>query len=71
MIKNGCSEQNFGHFKLCRSHKEYIVASYHRCDYVHLGMEKLEQFVTFLAAYELETFIYEHETCPEVLQQTL
>jgi hypothetical protein len=51
--------------------KEYIVASYHRCDYVHLGMEQVEQSVTFMAAFELETFIYEHETCPEVLQQTL
>jgi hypothetical protein len=34
-------------------------------------MEQIEQFVTFMAAYVLETFIYEHETCPEVLQQTL
>jgi hypothetical protein len=34
------------------------------CDYVYLGMEQVEQFVSFMTAYELETFIYEHETCP-------
>jgi hypothetical protein len=34
-------------------------------------MEQVEQFITFMAAYELETFIYEHKTCPELFQQTL
>ena len=28
------------------------------------GMEEVEQFVIFMAAYELNTFIDEHETCP-------
>ena len=27
-------------------------------------MEEVEQFVIFMAAYELYTFIDEHETCP-------
>jgi hypothetical protein len=27
-------------------------------------MEQVEQFVSFMEVYELETFIYEHETCP-------
>jgi hypothetical protein len=27
-------------------------------------MEQVEQFVSFMAAIELETFIYEHEDCP-------
>jgi hypothetical protein len=27
-------------------------------------MEQVEQFVTFMAACELETFVYEHEDCP-------
>jgi hypothetical protein len=60
-----CSEQNFRHFEFqCISHKEHVVESHHRCDYTHLGMEQVEQFVTFIAAYELETFVYEHEMCP-------
>ena len=33
-------------------------------DYAHLGMEEVEQFDIFTAAYELYTFIDEHETCP-------
>jgi hypothetical protein len=61
---NCCSEQNNRHFEFqCRSHNEHAVASYHRCDYTHLGMEQVEQFVTFMAANELETFVYEHEDC--------
>jgi hypothetical protein len=27
-------------------------------------MEEVGKFVTFMAAYELETFVYEHEDCP-------
>jgi hypothetical protein len=62
---NFCSEQNFRHFEFqCRSHEEHVVASYHSCDYAHLGIEQVEQFVTFMVACELETFIYEHEDCP-------
>jgi hypothetical protein len=61
---NCCSKQNFRHFEFqYRSHEEHVVASYHRCYYAHLGMEKVEQFVTFMAACELETFVYEHEDC--------
>ena len=41
-------------------HKEYAIASYHRGDYAHLEMEQVEQFVTFMAAFELETFIDEN-----------
>jgi hypothetical protein len=26
-------------------------------------MEQVEQFITFMVAYELETFNYEHESC--------
>jgi hypothetical protein len=45
-----CFEQNFRHFEFqCRSHEEYVVASYHRCDYTHLGMEQVERFVIFMA----------------------
>ena len=45
-------------------HEEYVIASYNRCDYAHLGMKQVEQFVTFVAAYELKRFIDENiETC--------
>ena len=63
--KNCCSEQNFRHFEFqCRSHGDYVIAYYHRCDYAHLGMEQVEQFVIYMEASELDTFICEHETCP-------
>jgi len=53
-----CSKQIGRHFEFqCKFHEEYVIASYHRGVYAHLGMEQVEQFVTFMAAYELETFI--------------
>jgi transcriptional regulator with PAS, ATPase and Fis domain len=63
--ENCCSKLNFRHFKFqCQSHGEYVISSYHRCDYAHLGMEEVEQFVNFMAAHELHTCIDEHEACP-------
>jgi hypothetical protein len=41
----------------CRSHEEHTIASYHTHSYVHLGMEEVEQFVSFMSAYELKTFL--------------
>ena len=29
-----------------------------------MPFQEVEQFVSFMAAYELNTFIDEHETCP-------
>ena len=60
-----CSEYS-RHFEFqCPSNKdEPVIATYHTGNYAHLGMEEVEQFVVFLAAYELYTFIEEHETCP-------
>ena len=50
--ENCCSKQNDRHFEFqCMFHKEYVIGSYHRGDYSHLGMEQVEQFVTFMAAY--------------------
>jgi hypothetical protein len=43
----------------CRSHKEHTIASYHTYNYVPLGIKEVEQFVIFMAAYELKTFIDE------------
>ena len=52
--KNCCSRQNSRHFEFkCRSHEEYVIASYHRGDYAHLGMKQVEQFVVSMAASEL------------------
>ena len=49
----------------CPSNKdEPVIATYHRGNYAHLGMKEVEQFVSFMAAYELNTFIDQHETCP-------
>ncbi len=37
----------------CRSHEQHTIASYHTYSCVHLGMKEVEQFVIFMAAYEL------------------
>jgi hypothetical protein len=50
-----CCKQNDKHFEYqCMFHEEFVMASYHRGDYAHLGMEQVEQFVTFMASYELQ-----------------
>jgi len=60
-----CCSEYFRHFEFqCPSNKEHVIATYHTWNYAHLGMEEVEQFVIFMAAYELYTFIDEHETCP-------
>jgi hypothetical protein len=60
-----CSEQKDKHFEFqCRFHEECVIASYHTGDYAHLGMEQVEEFVTFLASVELQSFIDENRTCP-------
>ena len=54
---NCCSKQKFRHFGFqCMFHEENVIASYHRGDYAHLGMEQVEQFIIFMGAYELKTF---------------
>jgi hypothetical protein len=60
-----CSEQKDKHFEFqCRFHEECVIASYHTGDYAHLGMEQVEEFVTFLAYVKLQAFIDENRTCP-------
>ena len=63
--KTCCSEYS-RHFEFqCPSNKdEPAIATYHTVNYAHLGMEEVEQFVLFMGAYALYTFIDEHETCP-------
>ena len=60
-----CSEYS-RHFEFqCPSKKdEPVIATYHTGSYAPLGMEEVEQFILFMGAYELYTFIDEHETCP-------
>ena len=60
-----CSEQEDKHFEFqCRFHEECVIASYHTGDYAYLGMEQVEEFVTFKASFELQTFIHENKSCP-------
>ena len=61
-----CCSKYCRHFEFqCPSNKvEPVIATYHTGNYARLGMEEVEQFVIFMGAYELYTFIDEHETCP-------
>ena len=61
-----CCSEYYRHFEFqCPSNKvEPVIATYHTGNYAHLGMAEVEQFVIFMGAYELNTFIDEHETCP-------
>ena len=60
-----CCSEYCRHFEFqCPSNKEPVIATYHTWNYAHLGMEEVEKFVIFMAAYELYTFIDKHETCP-------
>ena len=41
--KTCCSQQYDRHFEFqYMFHEEYVIASYHRGDYAHLGMEQVE-----------------------------
>ena len=66
-----CCSEYCRHFEFqCPSNKiEPVIATYHTGNYAHLGMEEVEQFVIFMGAYELNTFIDEHETFPIALLQ--
>ena len=56
-----CSKQDDRHFKFqCMFHEDYAIVSYNRGNYAHLGMEQVEQFICFMAADELNTFIDEN-----------
>ena len=61
-----CCSEYCRHFEFqCPSNKvEPVIATYHTGNYAHLGMAEVEQFVLFTGAYELNTYIDEHETCP-------
>ena len=61
-----CCSEYCRHFEFqCPSNKdEPVIATYHTGNYAHLGMKEVEQFVIFMGADELNTFIDERETCP-------
>jgi hypothetical protein len=40
----------------CKSHEQHTISSYNTYSYVH-GMEEVEQFVSFMEAFELKTFL--------------
>src|SRR3954465_8793920 len=62
---NCCSEQETKHLKFqCCFSKEVLIANYHLNNYIHLGFEEVEQFVLFMGASEIESFMSEnYETC--------
>ena len=62
---NCCSEQDTKHLKFqCGFSKEVLIMNYHWNNYIHLGFEEVEQFVLFMGASEIESFMSKnYETC--------
>ena len=55
---NCCSEQDTKHLKFqCGFSKEFVIMNYHWNNYIHLGFEEVEQFVLFMGASEIESFM--------------
>src|SRR4051812_35267768 len=62
---NCCSRMDNEHLKFqCCFSKEVLIANYHWNNYIHLGFKEVEQFVLFMGASEIESFMSEnYETC--------
>ena len=62
---NCCSKQDTKHLKFhCGFSKEVIIMGYHCYNYAYLGAEQVEQFVIFMGASEIESFMTKYyETC--------
>lgn len=62
---NCCSEQDTKHLKFqCGFGKEVLIMNYHWNNYIHLGFEQVKQFVLFMGASEIESFVSKYyETC--------
>ena len=62
---NFCSKQDTKHLKFqCGFSEEVLIANYHWNNYIHLGFEEVEQFVLFMGASEIESFMAKnYETC--------
>src|SRR4051794_10853176 len=58
---NCCSRLATKHLKFqCCFSKEVLIANYHWNNYIHLGFEEVEQFVLFMGASEIESFMSEN-----------
>ena len=62
---NCCSQQDTKHLKFqCGFSEEFLIKNYNRNCYIHYGFEEVEQFVVFMGASEIESFMVEnYETC--------
>ena len=62
---NCCSEHDTKHLKFqCGFSKEVLIANYHWNNYIHLGFEEVVQFVLFMGASKIESFMSKnYETC--------
>src|SRR4051794_3029907 len=62
---NCCSRLATKHLKFqCCFSKEVLIANYLWNNNIHLGFEEVEQFVLFMGASEIESFMSEnYETC--------
>src|SRR3954467_15968922 len=62
---NCCSEQDTKHLKFqCGFSKEFVIVNYHWNNYIHRGFEEVEQFVLFMGASEIESFMSKnYDTC--------
>src|SRR5215217_3250401 len=62
---NCCSKQETKHLKFqCGFSEEVLIVNYHWNTYIHLGFEEVEQFVLFMGASEIESFMSKnYETC--------
>src|SRR3954454_15901403 len=55
---NCCSRLDTEHLKfLCVFSEEVLIANYRWNNYIHLGFEEVEQFVLFIGASEIESFM--------------
>ena len=62
---NCCSQQYTKHLIFqCVFSEEFLIENYNRNSYIHFGFEEVEQFVLFMGASEIESFMSKnYETC--------
>ena len=62
---NYCSKQDTKHLKFqCGFSEEVLIKNYNWNSYIHFGFEEVEQFVIFMGASEIESFMSKnYETC--------
>ena len=62
---NCCSQQDTKHLKFqCGFSEQVLIKNYNWNNYIHFGFEEVEQFVLFMGASEIESFMAKnYETC--------